>query len=319
MTIIEVVVACLFIFGALWLDISKHSDEHKVGFKDAALWTCFWISLSFVFAGFIWFSRGIDSAELFVTGYLLEKSLAVDNLFVFMAIFASFGLSDPDRSNVRHRILYWGIIGAIVLRLIFIGFGTWLAGLSDMVLVVFGLIILYTAWLMISADEDEEVDYTEHWATKIAEKVLPVNPSIESDTFFTKAKHFAGTVMRGATCATPLFLCLLVIEISDIVFAFDSVPTIIAVVQDPYLVYTASIFAVLGLRSMFFLLDSAKDHLVYLETAVIGILIGIGTKVIIGGLGIYHVDTTASLFFVGTMLTGGILASYIWPKGEEDG
>lgn len=319
MTFLEVAIAIGFIGFGLWFDISRHSDQHKISMKDAARWTLFWIGYSMLFCIAVYFLRGGEAAELFLTGYLLEKSLAVDNLFVFVAIFMSFGLSGTDKSSIRHRILYWGIIGAIVLRLVFIGFGTWLAGLSDMVLVIFGLIILWTAWLMISAGEEDDVDYTTHWATRMAEKIWPVEPSIESNTFFSRAKYSTATVIRGRLCATPLFLCLLVIEISDIIFAFDSVPTIIAVVQDPYLVYTASIFAVLGLRSMFFLLDAAKEHLIYLETAVIGILIGIGFKVILGGLDVYHVDTSISLAFVGSMLMSGIVASYVWPKGEENG
>ena len=319
MTLTEILVAGSFIVGGLWFDISKHSDDHSVGVKEAAAWSTFWIGLSFVFAGYVWFTRDLTSANLFITGYVLEKALAVDNLFVFMAVFASFGIAGAEHSGIRHRILYWGIIGAIVLRLIFISLGTWVAGLHEMVLVGFAAIILWTVWLMWSADEEEDVDYTTHWATNIAKKVWPVYPYIDIHKFFVTNPPALRTEYQGGikTFVTPLFLCLLVIEASDILFAFDSVPTIIAVVQDPYLVFTASIFAVLGLRSMYFLLDAAKEFLVHLETAVMVILVFIAGKILLEAFNVYHITPNHSLAVVGTVLSLGIAASFVWPEKED--
>lgn len=313
MTILEVSIAIAFIVFGLWFDISRHKDNHNVGLKDATHWTIFWVAYSMVFAVVVWALRGSEAAELYVTGYVLEKALALDNLFVFVAIFSSFGLSGPDKSAIRHKILYYGIIGAIGLRVIFIGLGTWLANLSPLVLVAFGIIILYTAWLMWTAnDEEEEIDYTEHWATKIGTRFWQVDPSVESGNFFTVSSY-----AKHIKYITPLFLCLLVIEISDVVFAFDSVPTIIAVVQDKYLVFTASIFAVMGLRSMFFLLDALKDIMCHLEDAIIIVLVGIGIKVIGDGLGLFHISTGYSLAFVMFMISTGIVASLIWPEEAD--
>jgi len=321
MTLYEIVVATIFIVGGLGYDLYRHKDDHYVGVKEAALWSAFWVGLSLVFAGFIWSVRGYDSALLFTTGYVLEKSLAIDNLFVFMAIFVSFGFTSQVDSGAKHRILYYGIIGAIVLRVIFIGFGTWLAGLSDWVLFGFALIILWTVWLMWSAGDEEEVDYSKHWATKIAERVWPVHHSIDIHKFFIKKyppyECESNPGLRPVWYVTPLFLCLIVIEVSDIIFAFDSVPTIIAVVKDPYLVFTASIFAVMGLRSMFFLLDAAKDLLCHLEAAVMVVLVFIGTKIILEVFDIYHISPSNSLWVVGGLLSFGIFSSYIWPEKEE--
>lgn len=325
MTLLEIIVASIFIIGGLSFDLYKHNDDHYVDVKEATLWSIFWIGLSFIFAGFIYYSRGLEASELFITGYVLEKALAVDNLFVFIAIFASFGLYGSSYNGVKHRILYWGIIGAIIFRMIFIGLGSWFASMSDWVLLGFALIILWTVYLMIKGGDEEEVDYSKHWATKIAEKVWPVYHNIDVHQFFIKrypsSNRFPNKIpedlgLKMTTYVTPLFLCLLVIEVSDIVFAFDSVPTIIAVVKDPYLVFTASIFAVLGLRSMFFMLDAAKDLLCHLEAAVIAVLIFIAAKIILEVFNIMHISPFQSLSVVMILLFIGVFSSYVWPEKE---
>jgi len=324
MTFLEVSIACVFIFGGLWYDLKSHSDEHTIGVKEAAKWTGFWIGLSMVFAMVVYWLRDLESAQLFITGYVLEKSLAVDNLFVFMMIFYSFGLSKPEQSGIRHQILYWGIIGAILLRVVFIGLGSYLANLHPGVMIAFGVIILVTAWMIWNDNGDEEeVDYTTHWATKIVCKVWEVAPTIGSGKFFIKKSAPLNGYRAGASEAssrwmvTPLFLCLVVIEVSDIMFAFDSVPTIIAVAKDPYIIYTASIFAVMGLRSMYFLLDAAKDLLVHLETAIVAVLVFVGLKIIVEGADIYHISTLGSLGVVMTLLCAGIIGSLVFPEKLE--
>jgi tellurite resistance protein TerC len=261
-----------------------------------------------------------------LTGYLLEQSLSVDNLFVFIAIFSSFAIRD----SVQHRILYYGILGAIVLRFAFIGLGTTLlvAGqmhqlLHTIVYAAFGLLVLFSAFQMFRAVEhgDGEIeDYTDHWSVRLTRRLLPVYPLLEGAAFFTQKE--------GRWKATPLFLCLVTVEASDLAFAFDSVPAVIAVTREPFLVYTSNIFAILGLRSMYFLLNAARRYLCHLEKAVVAILVFIGVKLLVdafqrqlGALLGRSVEISAShsLIIVLVMLGAGVLASLIFPATHGDG
>lgn len=304
----EILPFIAIIFGALWIDLKAHKEDEPISLKNASIWSAIWVMLSLGFAGYIFYGHGSEKASLFLSGYFLEKSLSVDNLFVFMAIFASFSIKDA----FQHRILYFGIIGALVLRFIFIGFGTGLAMMSEWVLLGFGLMVLYSAYAMWrggNADDKDDVDYTHHWAVKWVSKIYPVYPKVENHNFFT--------VQNGVKMVTPLLLCLVVIEISDVMFAFDSVPAIIAITGDPFLVYTSNIFAILGLRSMYFLLVAAKRYLCHLEKAVIGILVFIGAKMIAGFFH-FHISANVSLLIVLASLTAGVVGSVVWPCDDEE-
>lgn len=291
------------VIGALWIDLNSHKEDKPISVKNAAMWSAIWVAVSFAFAGFIGVCHGIEKSALFMSGYLLEKSLSVDNLFVFMAIFTSFGIKD----KYQHRILYFGIVSAIILRFIFIAFGTGLAMMSEYVMVIFGLIVLYSAyamWVESNNDKEDDIDYTQHFAVKFISKFWPVHPSVDNHNFFT--------VQNGVRMATPLLLCLGVIEISDVLFAFDSVPAVISITKEPFLVYTSNIFAILGLRSMYFMLAAAKQYLCHLEKAVIVILVFIGAKMLAAFGGI-HITPMTSLAVVLGSLVVGIVSSYIWP------
>jgi tellurite resistance protein TerC len=257
---------------------------------------------------------------LFLSGYLLEQSLSVDNLFVFIAIFTSFAVRD----STQHRILYSGIIGAVVLRFVFIGLGTTLliAGqlhplMHSAVYALFGVLVLFSAYQMtraLRADDGEIEDYTNHWSVRWTRKLLPVHPRLDGARFFTH--------QDGRWKATPLFLCLVTVEASDLAFAFDSVPAVIAVTREPFLVYTSNIFAILGLRSLYFVLNAARRYLCHLEKAVVAILVFIGVKLLIDA---FHAQISAligrpveispghSLVIVLVMLAAGVLASLLFP------
>ena len=290
-TITEVLVFFGLVAFCLWLDLHFHRNDKPVSARDAAMWTTGWVSLAMLFAGYIGFTEGADKAQLFLAGYLLEESLSVDNLFVMMAIFGSFSIRD----NMQHRVLYYGILGAMVMRLIFVAAGTSLvAAFGPYALAGFGLFVLWTAWKMWQAmhsEKEEIVDYSSHWAVRWTQKFIPVYTHLHGHDFFVRTdangtpveapkKHVEGGTVKLAEKpvgkviwrATPLFLCLVVIEISDIMFAFDSVPAVLAITPDPFIVYTSNIFAILGLRSMFFLLAAAKRYLRHLEKSVIAIL-----------------------------------------------
>jgi tellurite resistance protein TerC len=302
----SVAIFAIVIITALIVDLKAHGDDKPISVKNAAIWSGIWIAVSLAFAGYLGVFHGMEKSSLFLAGYLLEKSLAVDNLFVFMAIFASFGVKDA----YQHRVLYYGIIGALVLRFLFIGLGTSLALMSEWVLLAFGVIVLYTAYAMwkssSSSDDDEEIDYTNHAVVRWTKKIFPVHPYLDGHNFLTH--------VSGKWAVTPLFLCLVCLEVSDVMFAFDSVPAVIAVTREPFLVYTSNIFAILGLRSMYFLLTAAKRYLCHLETAIIFILVFIGAKMIFGTFNLFHISALASLAIVGALLTGGVLASLAWPE-----
>lgn len=288
----------------LIVDLRCHRQDKPISPQNAAFWSALWIAVSLVFAGYLSFTQGTQQCSLFLTGYLLEKSLSVDNLFVFMAVFTSFGIAD----KYQHRVLYYGIVGAVALRLVFIAAGTSLLWLGDWVLAVFGLFVIWTAWKMWKASRQEACDiedYTDHWSVRFTKRVLPVHPKLDGHNFFTRA--------GGTLAVTPLFLCLICVDVADVVFAFDSVPVVIAVTEEPFLIFTSNIFAILGLRSLYFLLSSARRSLIYLEKVVIGILFYMGIKMIVGVTGIYHVPALVSLGVVTVGVGLGVLVSLAVP------
>lgn len=324
--------------GAIFIDLFMHRDDKPISLKSAALWSVFWVVVAMAFAGFLYIHHGAEVASLFVTGYALEKVLSVDNLFVMMAIFSWFTV--PDR--YRHRVLYWGIIGAIVFRGIFVAIGTSLLSLGPYVEVVFAIIVAWTAVMMLkSADDDDEIeDYSQHLAYRMVTRFFPVWPKLKGHAFLlnqkevdaelTKPENSDVSIGRGkkaALYATPLFLCVAVVELSDVMFAFDSVPAIIAVSREPLIVYSAMMFAILGLRTLYFVLEALKQYLVHLEKAVIVLLFFIAAKL---GLNAtdhiwhhgYSITATTSLYVVLSVLALGIVASVTFPvkpESEEKG
>jgi tellurite resistance protein TerC len=292
---------------ALCIDLFAHKKDKLVTIANAAMWSGIWVLISLAFAFYIGKTHGFDKASLFVAGYFLELSLSVDNLFVIMAIFSNFAITDA----YQHRVLYFGILGAIVFRFIFIAIGTSLVLLGQWVLALFGILVLWSAWQMYKSSRKEEnviVDYSTHWSVLIAKKFFPVNTQNDGHNFFTRKDK--------KIYITPLFLCLIAVEMSDVMFAVDSVPAIIAITQEPFLVYTSNIFAILGLRSMFFLLSAAKRYLCHLEKAVIFILVYIGFKMLIGVFNLIHISASTSLIVVLVSLMTGIMASIIFPKKD---
>ncbi len=309
----EVVIFFIVVAACLWADLHAHKADKPVSARSAAIWTGIWVSLALGFAGYIGYNFGADQAQLFLAGYLLEESLSVDNLFVMMAIFGSFAVKD----EMQHRVLYYGILGALVMRLIFVAAGSSLVALfGPYALAGFGVFVLWTAWKMwqsVHKEKEDVVDYSNHWSVRWTGRFIPVHPRLNGHDFFVRVEEGGRKVWK----ATPLFLCLIVVEFSDIMFAFDSVPAIIAITQDPFLVYTSNIFAILGLRSMYFLLAAAKRYLRHLEKSVIAILAFIGVKMLLDVAGVVHLPAMVSLSVVAGLLSLGILASFLPEKKAE--
>ena len=320
-SVMEILLFAALVVGALILDLHAHKQDKPISVRDAALWSVFWILLSLAFAVYVGFVHGRAQGMLFLTGYFLEKSLSVDNLFVFMAVFASFSI----RPEFQHRILYFGIIGAVIMRLLFVALGSsFIALFENWALTIFGLFVLWTAWKMWqqSRQHNEELeDYSNHWSVRLTRRFFPVASQLHGHDFFAR--------IDGKLHVTPLFLCLVTIEIADVMFAFDSVPAIFSIfagLKEPlplgtqtFLVYTSNIFAILGLRSLYFLLAAASRFLVQLEKAVIAILVFIGLKMLLGVAFDFHIAAEMNLVIVLGLLTAGIVASYFFPAKEKDG
>jgi len=290
---------------AIWIDLRSHKKDKPITIKDASIWSLIWVLCALAFGAYIYWDQGSEFASLYVTGYVLEKALAVDNLFAFFLIFKSFGLTTVQNQPLQHRILYWGILGAIVFRVFFLGLGAFIVNLSPFVLIAFALVVLWTVYKMwTGGDEDEEPDYTNHWSVGVVKKFAKVNPSIESHRFFSHG-------------VTPLFLCLVCIEVCDVIFAFDSMPVIVAVVKDPYLMITSSLWAAAGLRSLYFLLIAAQNIFWALEKAVMLLLVFVAGKLIGSGLG-YHLPNAISLTIVALILGTGIVWSLARPQTEKN-
>lgn len=274
---------CVTVLALLVLDLSMHRKDKIVSLGSAVSWSLFYVAVALAFAGYLFMEHGSETASLFLTGYALEKVLAFDNLFVFSLIFSYFAISPA----LQHKALYWGIGGAIVFRLIFVVIGAGsVALIGPMVELVFAALIFFSVYLMLKSGDDDDVDYMNTWYAKAIKKVYPN--------------------------VSAFVLAIVAIEISDIMFSFDSVPAIIAVTKDPLLIYSAMIFAILGLRSMYFIIAALSRFFVYMDTAVIVVLIFIGMKLTLNALFGLHIDPIISLGIILTVLAGGAFASVMY-------
>ena len=285
-----------FVLAMLALDLGVfHRKAHVVTPKEAGMWVGIWMTLALLFAAGIYVWSGANNALLFLTGYLIEQSLSVDNIFVIVMIFSYFRVP----KKYEHRVLFWGILGALVMRAIFIGFGSLLIQKVSWILYVFGAFLIFTGARMALKREDE---FDEHNVIlRLARRYLRVSNEYDGQHFFT--------VQNGKRLATPLLPVLLVVEVTDLIFAVDSIPAIFAVTTDAFLVYTSNIFAILGLRSMYFLLSGIVHRFVYLQYGLAAILVFVGLKMIAADF--VHVPTPVSLGVIVVALGVSIAASLV--------
>jgi TerC family integral membrane protein len=298
------------VIAMLTIDLLAHRKAHVIDFREAARWSVVWVALSLVFAGVVWASLGSTAAVEFTTAWLLEKSLSVDNLFVFALIFGYFAVP----KQYQHRALFYGVIGALVFRAIFIGAGVAIVSKFTAVLFVFAAILLWSAYKLMK-DDDSEYDPSTNIAVRLVRKLMPVQDEYVGAKFFVK--------QAGKWIATPLFVVVVAIEAADLVFAVDSVPAVLAVSDDPFIVYSSNAFAILGLRALYFLLSGMLDRFHYLSKALAVILGFIGVKLILQAA--HHTISTAvpeipslvSLVVIVTLLTGAVVLSLLRkPTGE---
>ena len=326
-----------FVLVMLVLDLFVfHKKDHVVGVKEAAIWTGIWVSLAMGFAVLVYFfgdwmmppegSQSIiqnseflkayrgEMVEEFLAGYFLEESLSIDNIFVMIMIFVSFGI----KKEYYHRVLFWGIFGAIVLRFIFIFALAGLISQFAWLLAVFGVILIYSGVKMFLDKGDEQMDTENHPIVKFASKHFPVTTKSHGHDFFIKGVKRSDEGVKGSertmVMVTPLFLVLLVIEFSDIIFAVDSIPAVFSVTKNPVIVYTSNIFAIMGLRSLFFLLSDVADRFWLLHYGLGVLLTFIGVKMIGGEFFGWHIPTLASLAVILGILVFSILFSMLIKK-----
>jgi len=291
-----------FVVAMLALDLGVfHRKAHVVRPKEAGAWVAFWVSLALVFAAGIWVFESRTTALTFLTGYVIELSLSVDNLFVIIVIFDYFRVP----AIAKHRVLFYGILGAIVMRGIFIGVGAFLLSRFEWILYVFGAMLLITGIRMMFK-QDEEFEGDQNKIVKLVRRYVPIANAYDGTKFFT--------IENGVRIATPLFLVLILVEFTDLIFAVDSIPAIFGITRDPFLVFTSNIFAILGLRSMFFLLAAVVEQFYLLKYGLALILSFIGVKMLIEGW--YHIPITLSLAVVLGTLALSVVASMIWKKPE---
>jgi tellurite resistance protein TerC len=290
-----------FITAMLALDLGVFQREsHVVSMKEALGWCIVWVLLAFGFGALLWQWRGPEPAQQFLAGYLIELCLSVDNVFVFILVFAYFKV-EP---RYQHRVLFWGIIGAVVMRAIFIVVGVSVIARFHWILYIFGAFLVYTGVKMALPSKEAEVDPEHNFAVKLFRKFYPVAPHNDRGHFFT--------IHQGRRMATPLFIVLIVIETTDLVFALDSLPAVLAITKDSFVALTSNIFAILGLRSLYFALSGIMGLFRYLKIGLALILVFIGVKML--GEHWFKVSTGVSLGVIGGVLTTSILMSWLIPQ-----
>jgi tellurite resistance protein TerC len=276
--------------------------DHVIHVKEALLLSAFWIAVALCFNAYVWYHEGHDLGLQFLTGYLVEKSLSVDNLFVMLLVFQSFKI-DP---KYQHRVLFWGILGAIVFRGVLIFVGAELVHRFEWILYIFGAILIYSG-IKFLRESDHEGDATENGITVFLRKHIPLTNGFRGHNFFAKE--------NGKWMATPMFLALCVIEVSDIVFAVDSIPAVFAVTQDTFIAFSSNIAAILGLRALYFVVADGIARFRYLKPGLAAILIFVGSKMLI--VHFYHVPSWVSLLVIIAILITSALSSWYVNKREN--
>lgn len=294
------------VLAILALDLGVlHRRSAKVSLKEAATWSAVWVALSLCFAFAIWRTMGEEKGLEFLTGYLIEYALSVDNIFVFVLIFTYFKVPE----NYQHRVLFWGIIGALLLRGVMIVAGSALVTRFSWTLYIFGAFLVFTGVRMALQKDEDAYNPERDPVLRLSRRLIPVTADYRGDKFFVHEPDAMGKLRYSAT---PLFIVLLIVDTTDIIFATDSIPAIFAVTRDPFIVYTSNICAVLGLRALYFLLASVVDKFVYLKLGLSLVLIFIGGKMLLEPF--VHIPIVGSLGVVGAVLGASILASLRWPR-----
>jgi tellurite resistance protein TerC len=297
----------VFVLALLAMDLGVfHQKAHRVTIKEATVWSIVWITLSLLFNLGIYFFwdrfvpasdySNSEAALAFLTGYLLEKSLSVDNIFIFVVIFTYFAVP----AIYQHRVLFWGILGALIMRGTLIVIGSALLKEFHWIIYVFGAFLIFTG-IRMAIERNEEAHPEKNPVVKLLRRIMPVTENYEGDKFFVRR--------MGKLLATPLFLVLLIVESTDLIFAVDSIPAIFAVTDDPFIVYTSNVFAILGLRSLYFLLAGVVDKFHYLKLGLSAVLVFVGLKMVLTD--IYKIPIGLSLLVIASILTISIVASFV--------
>jgi tellurite resistance protein TerC len=293
----------VFVALMLLLDLGVlHRNSRVMSMKEAFAWSGFWIALAAAFAVFVYFWHGGRAALEFVTGYVIEESMSVDNLFVFLVLFQYFRVPKEH----QYKVLFWGIIGALVLRLTFIIVGVSILRRFEFVIYIFGALLIYSGYKLFS-EEDREVHPEKNPVLKLFRRNFPVTENYIEDKFFVRR--------NGQRFATPLFLVLLVVETTDVIFAIDSIPAILAITRDAFIVYTSNVFAILGLRSLYFALSGLMTLFHYLNYGLAVILIFVGAKMLASHF--IEVPVAITLGVIAAILAISIGASLLWPQKKS--
>ena len=279
-----------------------HKKSHKVSIKESLAWTGVWVTLAMCFNAWIYYKMGPQKGIEFFTGYIIEKALRVDNIFVISLIFTYFRVP----SQYQHRVLFWGVLGALFFRIIFIYAGVALISKFSWMIYVFGVFLVYTGIKMLK-EQGKHVEVEANPVIVFVKKFWKISPDFDGERF--------RTTVNGVKHFTPLFLVLVMIETTDIIFAVDSIPAILAITPDPYIVFTSNVFAILGLRSLYFALNGIMEMFEYINYALSGILVFVGLKMIISGW--YHIPTAVSISVILGLLVGSVLASIYFPRKNK--
>lgn len=287
----------LFVVAMLALDLGVfHRQAHEITAREAATWSVVWVTLALTFNAGLYFLRGPEPALQFLTGYLIEKSLSIDNIFVFLLIFSFFKVP----SLYQHRVLFWGVLGALVMRAALIVIGAALLSRFHWIIYVFGAFLIVTG-IKMAMQKGEALDPEANPVVRLFKRFFPVTERYEGEAFFVRRE--------GKAMATPLFVVLLLVETSDLIFAVDSIPAIFAVTRDPFIVYTSNVFAILGLRSLYFLLAGVMGMFRYLKLGLAVVLTFVGLKMVL--MGWYKIPTLISLGVIVGILAVAVLASVL--------
>lgn len=291
-----------FVLLMLGLDLGVfHRKSHEVSVKEALTWTFVWIFLALVFNALIYFWRGQQQALEFFTGYLVEKALSVDNIFVFIMVFTYFQIP----TKYQHKVLFWGIIGALIMRVIFIFAGVALLEKFHFTIYIFGALLIFTGIKMFN-HSNSKIDPGKNPVIRFFKKFMPVTQTLHEDKFFT--------TIDGKRFATPLFLVLILIETTDLIFAVDSIPAILAITQDQFIVYTSNVFAILGLRSLYFALSGIIHRFWLLSYGLAVVLVFVGVKMIL--IDFYKIPIELSLLFIASVITASVVLSLKIKRNE---